>query len=594
MSKNIVMMIETLTNEASCEKMLQLVADGEFDNDCLLIFNSFDSQVDVCRCKEAWDAVKMALKERPVQLEEVPSFGFLEFLQTLHEDDTVFLSPMVSFQSCAADIALLNTPFKKIYVYLASSNYGGKYTSIDAYVSSYAGRRHVGMEGLDRKEATHGHKDGDVVLFTLNDVTYSECIPSARTCESGAEGFTFVSQNNPEWRVKIWDSTKQQFSVDKVSQMVNDRTLRHPDVAFPEAIVYNTFDEPIGFVMRNFEGTPITYRQGWFKGNQDGVCHLVETVMFLSSRLVLHPDMSNNLLMDKHKHPLIIDLDSVQYHSFPACSYNINSSRESVLPTSYVKTSLRYSHVELSYSVLSLACSAFILPSKLFINKWENGLCMVNRNGFRELQSVSPALAHLFKKAYMEGTPVDIASILFALKNPFEEKVEEENHDLLYEDWSTDFPRNEREKEPKTKVVTLKETVKDTPTKTVVLPNGKFPKTTEKNEVGKKMDSSFFQDDTSDQVEGTSLSEKQPQYIPPTEKVSTRDIQQEKESFLKAVDTKLKEAILHHFGGTTPMCADLEESWNAFVEHGAWKKPLFLYGGIVLATVVMVIACLFL
>ena len=594
--KVVIMMLETITNDYCKKTMLSLIDEGEFDTAEIYTFNRFDEQVQICQCKTAWQEIHKALRNRQIQVTEMDCYGILELLQSLQKEDTIFLSPMDSFQSVAADIALLKPCFNKIYVYRANPNFCGRYTNVDALVGSFLGRTHVGMEGLDRGDACHPHNDGAAIHYTMEGELYREYIPSSRShkCESGSEGFTFISSLNPMWRVKIWNSTKQQYSVNKTLQMVRDE-LRHQQIAFPEAIVYNTLEEPIGFVMPHFDGKLLRYgrSRGMFKDNPDGVTRLLESVMFMSSHSILHPDIGNNILIDKGT-PYIIDIDSVAYKGYPACSYNINGRRDSYLPKTFLKDSLDYSHVEMTYTLLSMACSAFVEPANLFLNEWdENGLCQVNKTGLSDLKRVCPALSRLFCEAYVKGNPVDIISIYFALTS--DEKIEKKEDDFVFEEYMMEgFHRATDpdivDKRP-TKQVILKEPKK--PTKIVTLPNGRFPKISDSEYSVEKTEGIPIKKKIEDSSP-TILPKKQSRYIPPTEKLNSIDMKEEQKNFIKQLDTKLKEFIITKVdGGTVPMWATLEEAWQNFINRGAWKKPVLLFGSIAVATAAMLIACFF-
>lgn len=380
-----------------------------------ILFKHLKEQASVAGVSDNYNKVLKTLQDRRLNYTFVEEDGLDEYLHAHKNEDELYMTPTDSVSQVISSAALMEFA-GKLYIYGTNAS-EPPIQNLQPHIRAFSIKKSIGTKGLNTNKASYSHVVGKSCHFKIDGKTYTETIRGRQNSgHQGVEGYTQICESNPAYRIKIWDSPKKQFEIDKVQQMIN-YPLKNDDIALPLQFVYNDHNNPIGFVMRNFSGESFNIEE--LKDLPDAkiyVTQILEQLIWLETHGFLHRDVNHNIIINKKSKKIhIIDTDSIQFKQLPACASSADP--QNALPEKYETKSAFYNTIDISYTGLSLLAASLIDVRDLF-GVWNNsGFCPLDDEAFSLLKRKNPAIASLIKRAHTSGTPVSLVRQLITLRD---------------------------------------------------------------------------------------------------------------------------------------------------------------------------------
>lgn len=370
----------------------------ESSEDVILILKHFDQYCNIAGLVNELNSLYAGIRQRGIQTIEVDDDCFERYLLNHKTADPIFISPVPSTEiviSIAVSCAYMGS------ISMIGNGYAEPpLRPLTSQIRAFAATPRAGIRGLDRREVEADHAEGRKCHYTLNGKRYEQNI-GAHT-NQGAEGFVFNAAIEG-YILKIWDIRRFQFSNDKIKAMLC--VPENKDIALPLAFVYNDADEPIGIVMRFFEGKTATLDRLYEHKNPLSLCRdIITQLIWLESRGFMHWDFWHNVIIGNGK-AHIIDLDSVQFAGYPATA-------ESQDVMSYIPA--KFEHNAAFGSTISIAYNSLSMLIQLYLSKAEFNSLLWDENHQHDtlnttiLQKLPETLQSSVVEAYAKKQPVSL------------------------------------------------------------------------------------------------------------------------------------------------------------------------------------------
>lgn len=564
--KNIILISQSLTG--SSFEMLKKHIDTLNSGDCFYVFHNFNSVVEVADVKSNYDAILNILRINGIVIRELDEYNLDEYFRN-HFDGDIYITPTESTSVITSSASLLG--YKgNVYVFSSSKN-EPEITNLARLVRAFKSKDTVGIKGLDKTVVNHDYSKGSICHYTINGTKYTQNIKGkSNVLDSGVQGYTMVCDENPDYRIKIWDSfsDKYQYEIDEVESMISNK-LAHPAIALPLAFVYNTSNEPIGFVMRNFSGKELDIHNLRKLKNPFAVVEqMLKAMLWMEAHDLYHRDVNHNMLISNDERLSVIDVDSIQYKAFPAIASA--SDPLNALPKKYSSSSLFYNTIDISYTTMAFIIAA-IFDIEEFFGTWdETGLCTLNHNLLNKLRIKYPSIAKIVIEAYVNGNPVAVSRQLEVVRKTLSGDLEVHIDDFDFDEDGF---------------------------------NGDYP-------VDHDDDDEYNGDYPIDYTDGESYVDNFPNNFEPDRSSGTSSVSDKKAESKKNIDPKVnrydgnepneflyklvwlfKKLVLSIFSSSTVLQGmTLEDEWREFVRSRKWVKPFVAASLAVVLMIVMVIA----
>lgn len=410
--KTTVILPESLVGKAytALSNLLENSTDNEY-----ILFKFLKEQATVSGVAENYYKIIEKIRRKNLEYISVEEDGLDEYLFSHKNDHEIYITPTESTSQVISSAALMGFS-GRLYIYGTNSS-EPPLQNYQPHIRAFSIKKSIGTKGLNTSEASYSHIVGKECHFKIDGKTYTETIRGRENSgHQGVEGYTQVCEGNPMYRLKIWDSPKKQFEIDKVQQMIN-YPFKNSNIALPLDFVYNDHNNPIGFVMHNFSGEDFNLEE--LKDLPDAMIYvkqILEQLIWLETHGFLHRDVNHNIIINKQARKIhIIDTDSIQFRQLPACASSADP--QNALPEKYETKSAFYNTIDISYTGLSLLASALIDVKNLFGVWNDTGFCPLDTNVFSSLQSKSPVVASFIKSAHTLGTPISLTRQLITVNS---------------------------------------------------------------------------------------------------------------------------------------------------------------------------------
>lgn len=402
--KKTIILTESLTEEAfsALITLLETAKDNEF-----LLFKFAKERATLSGLISKYNMVIEKLEKSMLPYEFLEEDGLDEYFFLHKDEDEIYLTPTEAISQVISSASLMGYT-GNLYVYGLDKS-EPDVQNYRPHVRTFGYKRSLGTRGLNTQNASYNHVEGRTCTFSLNGQQYTEQIKGRNSTKSqGVEGFTQICESNPKYRLKIWDSPKKQYEIEKINEMLRFSNKNH-NIGMPLAFVYNEQNNPIGFVMNNYDGeifnieilrsvsNPLKY-----------VKQILEQLIFMETYGLLHRDVNHNILIDRVKEQIhIIDIDSIQFRQYPASASSVDP--QNALPEKYETKSAFYNTIDIIYTGLTFLAASYVDVMELF-GLWNtNGFCSLDQKLFNKLRVNSPDLAGMLLKAHTVGQPISIA-----------------------------------------------------------------------------------------------------------------------------------------------------------------------------------------
>ena len=402
--KKTIILTESLTEKAfsALITLLETAKDNKF-----LIFKFAKERATLSGLISKYNMVIEKLEKSMLPYEFLEEDGLDEYF-FLHKDEyEIYLTPTEAISQVISSASLMGYT-GNLYVYGLDKS-EPSVQNYQPYVRTFGYKRSLGTKGLNTQNASYNHVEGRACTFSLNGHQYTEQIKGRDSTKSqGVEGYTQICESNPKYRLKIWDSPKKQYEIDKISEMIRFSNKNH-NIGLPLALVYNEQHNPIGFVMNNYDGDIFNIEMLRSVSNPlKYVKQILEQLIFMETYGLLHRDVNHNILIDRAKEQIhIIDIDSIQFRQYPASAYSVDP--QNALPEKYETKSAFYNTIDIIYTGLTFLAASYVDVIDLFGLWNSNGFCSLDKKLLNTLHTQSPLLASMLSKAHTVGQPISIA-----------------------------------------------------------------------------------------------------------------------------------------------------------------------------------------
>jgi len=438
--KNLVLLTQTLTlSNRKFKSFADWISSLDPNEYTVCKFYNFESTAEDCGVKDRYSTLMSIIRKKGVSVKNLAEHNIDEYFLNHAGDrnNTVYVTPTDSVSIVITSAALLHYT-GKVYIIEAGSNDA---TNITPLIDIFNHKSTIGIKGLNKNIVSYNKKPGTECHYTINGTTYSEPIRSKAGTQAGAQGYTFLCNEAPGYRIKIWDGYADiyHYEIEELEEMIK-KNLEHPYIAFPVAIVYNRNDEPIGFVMNNFEdGSELDIFNLRKRKNPLAIIEKILTAMlWMEAHDLYHRDLNHNILINKYGELCIIDIDSIQYKAFPAKASAGDALN--ALPCKYANENLFYNSIDISYTTMAFLVAALFDISDFFGTWDENGMCTLNNELLTELKNTYPSIYQLVKKAYIDGKPVAIEEQLEVVRAVINGNTAATDDFILDNDVDDDIP----------------------------------------------------------------------------------------------------------------------------------------------------------
>lgn len=374
-----------------------------------LLFQNFQESADAAGCGENYRAFTDRLNQLSIPTETLPEYSLDEFLFNHRakgfEEKPLYLTHVPFFSLITASNEVLGYN-GELFLYNMSPMMEA--SRMAPYKNAFHCKRSAGERALDNSPVNYSHVVGSICHFSVDGVTYQQVLKGRSAVkDAGAEGYTMLCEENPSYRVKIWDcASRTRSDLEKIEKMFR-LSQGCPYVCLPLAFVYNDHDHPIGIVMNEFKGGELIPFRKW----RELECPLIYVkqllvgLIWMEANSLLHRDFNHNILVNQAEKALcIIDTDSIQFGNYRASSYS--NLDKNGLPMEYEKYSNNafFNTVEISYSALAILLSIFVDVEKL-VGPWddETGFVSLYPDALKKLKEKSVSLAILAEEAFTMG-----------------------------------------------------------------------------------------------------------------------------------------------------------------------------------------------
>lgn len=434
--KKVILLSQSLTTKLF--KMLCEHVNALTSEDCLCVFQNFDLTCEIGGVKSNYETLKSILKKNGIPINILKEYSLDEYLDNHHGGD-IYITPTDSTPVVISSASLLG--FKDSIYLLGASKNEPQISNIAPQIRAFKYKDTIGTKGLNKTEVHFDHAKGKSCFYYIDGRRYSQVIKGkGGVLESGVQGYTMVCEDLPEYRIKIWDSfaPKYRYEFDETTLMMANK-LAHPSIALPITFVYNENNEPIGFVMKNFNGHELDMHElRKLKNPFKIVEQMLSATLWMETHDLYHRDVNHNMLIDTNGKLAIIDVDSIQYKAFPSTASA--SDPLNALPRKFSSNSLFYNTIDISYTTMAFIVAA-IFDIEDFFGVWdkESGLCSLDQDLLNKLRDEYPSIARLVTKAYVEGRPVAVARQLEVVQKVINGNNSVDNEDEFYRDSYDDF-----------------------------------------------------------------------------------------------------------------------------------------------------------
>ncbi|MBO6046473.1 MAG: hypothetical protein J6P61_01850 [Erysipelotrichaceae bacterium] len=549
------------------ETLEKSLPDFGASGDVIMIFTGMQEIAECIHATNRYQHLLAAFDAANIDTMTVDAFDLDEYLYANRDsEEDLYLTPTNAINPIISSVAM--TRYKgNVFACIGynRSAQSPKFQNVQPYAVNYLTSKSFGTKGLQREPINNPIGYRGLCHFMIGDQVYFQHIGEQRNIQSGQEGITFVVKDNPKWRVKIYDRPLYQFEVTKLkkfTEIVDDLPL----TAIPLAVVYDEKDQPIGIVMRNFEGETINLKSFHQQINAETVAReIMKQVIAMQLYGIYHKDLAHNILCNfENCLAHVIDIDSTQYLNYPATTKS--ADKQNGVPIEFDNDLLFYHSIDLSYTMLTIMISAYMNPADLLGLYDDRGHVILDEDGKNYLREKAPHLARLVVAAYEEAIPASCAQQLAAINLDIKKRNEDYfNHVFA-------FNADEDEEDVKEEVVTSHQSNKE-----IEFPKLKLPFSLKKTNDTKK----------TDQVEHK---------VEKTEKKKTKEIfdyhKDEEEVVLPEWQKKILEIFLATAATSIEGETD-EERWERFIKTGEYKKPLMYGIGCIVAIIVLLILFIF-
>lgn len=574
--KSIIVLPESFIGKAY--EALKRVVNKSGADEKFLFFKYSEQTAAVSNCLENYNEFKQLLRDRALQYEEIPESSLDEYFFLNKNKKEVYLTPSELTSQIITSASLLG--YKgNLFVY-GVSQYEAEISNLKSCVNVFKTNQHRGTSSLDKTPLDYEHSKGSIAHFTINDKNFEVKLNGrgGSVANQGAEGY--IQYVDDDFVIKIWDGVfpKKKYEIEKMEQIIRLKD-KHPNIAFPLAFVYNSDDEPIGYVMRRIYGRAISFGQIHTLENPEiYVKQLLEQLIWLQVRGFLHRDINHNVLVNTDKkEAYIIDVESAQLKGFMSSVKTADS--QNALPEMYNSNTAFFNTIDISYSALIALTSVFCSHKEVF-GPWneKTGFATLKPKGIKGIGKSSPSIARLICKAHTNGYPVSLIRQLEGLKLfNFMELLSDKNFMLgKFDDC------NEAEEEVDDEVAGG--TINYESTKT---PTRFYEKSTLKSEEN-YVKTKPFEIERASAIVGEFDGTSKPMIVDDSYqkiRVDRPGDKNQKGVFAKIWEWIINFLVEHFIDGTVPYGKSNIEILKAFIKSGKWKKPactsLFAIGTII-------------
>lgn len=365
-------------------------------SDTVLIFQDFDKYCEAANLTDTYQTILSGLRRRGIPTKTLHQDGLDQFLLVRNSNTPLYTTPLNKTE-CVVTSAV-------------TCGYTGEIIAIGCHplptrdltplirASSQSPR--CGIRGLDKTAIKPRYTEGAVCHYTINGQYVEQVVK--RGGLGGNEGFIMKSTIDG-FVLKIWDIDRFQHANDKIEEML--KVDPNDDIALPLAFVYNAKEEPIGIVMRFFEGKTTTLDQLYRFPNPLKLCKdILRQLIWLESRSFQHFDIWHNVHVDASGAHLI-DIDSVQYAGYPATA--TSQDMVSYIPACFYRTAAYGSIISTTYSTLSMLIQLYLDRDGYNRLLWDSKR-QCDTIDQSMLQQLPPSLQDMVVEAYQNKRPVSL------------------------------------------------------------------------------------------------------------------------------------------------------------------------------------------
>ena len=273
-----------------------------------------------------------------------------------------------------------------------------------------------GIKGLSQKTVQADHSEGTMCFFNIGGRRMSQPVMCPDAVNQGREGFTMLCRDDVRYRVKILERDFMEFELEKLRQMIGS-PYEMGETAKPLAFVYNSSEQIIGTVMKNFTGRELSLDTL----HEDPkallyVRDVLEQVIQMEVMGYLHKDLSHNFICDTTTgRAHVIDIDSTQYWEYPATAETADKCNG--LPHRYENSRVFYNTVDLSYTLILICAAAVVNPDELLGMWGENGLIELRDDVLSRIEQRAKPIYDIIVEAHRNAVPVSFIAQLEAVEN---------------------------------------------------------------------------------------------------------------------------------------------------------------------------------
>ena len=263
----------------------------------------------------------------------------------------------------------------------------------------------------NQSRITFSRMTGKRCYFMLEGHKQTFIVPHTQTTSAGVEGYTFLCPERPHLRIKLYLRDLHPYEIEKLEKMVQ---IPHSfqDSAMPLALVYTYAHQPVGIVMKHFEGEEMDIADLHQKARALPLARSIIRQLIELSVFGIYPkDFSHNILCEEENGIAhLIDLDSAQYLDYPAMVYPAQGL--DCLPWEYYLPDIFFNAIELSYWVTYLLICTY-QSDETFFGSCEMPLV---ESHMALLEKQNARVADLVRLAFENKEPLSLYRQLQALE----------------------------------------------------------------------------------------------------------------------------------------------------------------------------------
>lgn len=381
--------------ESAAQHWLNAVNPAE---DCLLLFWDFAQYCEASNLTASYHAILSGLNRRGIRTRILDCDGLEQFLLTHNSATPIYTTPLTNTE-CVVTAAAACSYTGQIFC-LGANAMDPPLRNLTAQIRSFSATPRAGTRGLNRAAVLHAHPEGSLCHYTIQDKRVEQRLGSSALV--GTEGHVIPSQLEG-FCLKIWDIPRFQYANEKISVMLH--LDDNPELALPLAFVFNEQNEPIGIVMRFFDGKTTTLDQLYRFPNPLKLCRdILRQLIWLEARTFLHCDLWHNIKVDAAGAHLL-DLDSVQFAGYPATAESQDAMN--YLPARFSRAAAFGSSINTAYTTLKMLILLYVDTAQYNRLLWdERRQCDTIQPDI--LRSLPPKLQAMVLDAHRDECPVSL------------------------------------------------------------------------------------------------------------------------------------------------------------------------------------------